>query len=71
MQKAYKRGLCVRQDIAAAHVHICCAAIQKFELEIVEYPLCSFDFAPTDYYLFPNKKKDLGGRLCALDDVLM
>ena len=47
------------------------AAIQKSEFHLVEHPLYSPDLAPSDYYLFPEMTKELGGHNCARDDDVM
>lgn len=48
-----------------ARVHTCVVSKAKpHELgyELILYPPCSPDLTPSDYYLFPNLKKWLGGK---------
>lgn len=48
-----------------ARVHTCVVSMAKpHELgyELILYPPCSPDLTPSDYYLFPNLKKWLGGK---------
>ena len=47
------------------------ATIQKYGFQLVEDPHYSPDLAPSDYYLFPKKKKELGGHHFTRDDDVM
>ena len=46
------------------------AAVQKCGFQL-EHPPYSPDLAPSDYYLFPKIKKELGGHYFATDDDVM
>ena len=57
------KGILLQQD--NARVHICKIAMDAVELngyELIPLPAYSPDLAPSDYFLFPNLKKDIPGR---------
>ena len=57
------KGILLQQD--NARVHTCKIAIDAVErngYELIPHPAYSPDLAPSDYYLFPNLKKDIRGR---------
>ena len=48
-----------------ARVHTCKIAmdsVERNEYELIPHPVYSPDLAPSDYFLFPNLKKDIRGR---------
>ena len=57
-----------------ARVHTCVVSMAKFHelgYELVPHPPYSPDLAPSDYFLFPNLKKWLGGkRFCSNDEII-
>ena len=62
-------GVLFHQENAPANMStVAMAAIQKCGFQIVEDPPYSFDLAPSDYYLFPKMKKELGGHHFATYD---
>ena len=57
------KGILLQQD--NARVHTCKIAMNAVELngyELIPHPAYSPDLAPSDYFLFPNLKKDIRGR---------
>ena len=56
------KGVLLQQD--NARVHICKVAMDAVELngyELIPHPAYSPDLAPSDFFLFPNLKKDIRG----------
>ena len=56
------KGILLQQD--NARVHTCKIAMDAFErngYELIPHPAYSLDLAPSDYFLFPNLKKDILG----------
>ena len=57
------KGILLQQD--NARVHICKIAMDVVErngYELIPHPTYSPDLAPSDYFLFPNLKRDIRGR---------
>ena len=57
------KGILLQQD--NARVHTCKIAIDAVErngYELIPHAAFSPDLAPSDYFLFPNLKKDIRGR---------
>ena len=57
------KGILLQQD--NARVHTCKIAMDDVErngYELIPHPTYSLDLAPSDYFLFPNLKKDICGR---------
>ena len=57
------KGILLQQD--NARVHTCKTAMDAVErngYELIPHPAYSPDLAPSDYFLFPNLKKDIRGR---------
>ena len=57
------KGILLQQD--NARVHTCKIAMDAVEwkgYELIPHPAHSLDLAPSDYFLFPNLKKDIRGR---------
>ena len=57
------KGILLQQD--NARVHTCRTAMDAVErngYELIPQPAYSLDLAPSDYFLFPNLKKDIRGR---------
>ena len=44
------------------------SAVHDCGFELIDYPPYSPDLAPSDYFLFPNLKKNLAGKLYQSDD---
>ena len=66
------RGVLFHQDNAPALTStLVMAAIKKYGFQLVEHPVYSPDLAPSDYYLFPEMKKELDGLYFARDDDVM
>lgn len=58
-----KKKVLFHQDNAPAHAsHIVGAKLHELGYEVLPHAPYSPDLAPSDYYLFPNLKKWLGGR---------
>ena len=56
------KGILLQQD--NARVHTCKIAMDAVEwngYELIPHPAYSPDLAPSDYFLFPNLKKDIRG----------
>lgn len=57
------KGVLLLHDNAPVHkARIVMAAIRKCQFEELHHPAYSPDLAPSDYFLFPNLKKDLRGK---------
>ena len=57
------KGILLQQN--NARVHTCKIAMNAVEpnwYELIPHPTYSPDLAPSDYFLFPNLKKDIRGR---------
>lgn len=64
-------GIHFHQDNARPHTaRVTTALIEKFGWEIVLHPPYSPDLAPSDYHLFPDLKKHLGGTHFANEEEL-
>uniref|UniRef100_A0A8D2KSQ6 Tc1-like transposase DDE domain-containing protein n=1 Tax=Varanus komodoensis TaxID=61221 RepID=A0A8D2KSQ6_VARKO len=64
-------GVLLLQDNAPIHMaHVWKAAVQDCGFEEINHPPYSPDLAPSDYYLFPNLKKDLCGKRFSNDEEL-
>lgn len=63
------KGILLLHDNAPVHkCHVAMAALQKVGFEILPHPPYSPDLAPSDYYLFPNLKKELRGKKFSSDE---
>ena len=63
------KGVLLQQD--NARVHTCKAAMdaeERNEYELIPHPAYSPDLAPSDFFLFPNLKKDIRGLLFRSDE---
>ena len=57
------KGILLQQDNARVHTcKIAMGAVEWNEYELIPHPAYSPDLAPSDYFLFPNLKKDFSGR---------
>ena len=43
-------------------------AVERIEYELIQHPAYSPDLAPSDFFLFPNLKKDICG--CHFQEVM-
>ena len=53
------------------YVHTCKVAMDAVErnrYELIPHPAYSPDLAPSDFFLFPNLKKDISGLHCRSDE---
>ena len=72
MRGKLTREVLFHQDSEPAHMStVAMAAIQKCGFQLVEDPPYSPDLAPSDYYLFPKIKIEIGGPHFAPDDDVM
>ena len=56
------KGILLQQDNARVHTcKIAMDAVGRNGYDLT-HPICSPDLAPSDYFLFPNLKKDICGR---------
>lgn len=63
------KGVLLLHDNAPVHKsRVAMAALQKLGFEILPHPPYSPDLAPSDYYLFPNLKKELRGKKFSSDE---
>lgn len=63
------KGVLLLHDNAPVHKsRVALAALHKVGFEIVNHPPYSPDLAPSDYYLFPEMKKELRGKKFTADD---
>ena len=57
------KGILLQQDNARVHTcKIAMDAVERNGYEIISHLAYSPDLAPSDYFLFPNLKKDIRGR---------
>ena len=57
------KGILRQQDNARVHIcKIATDAVERNGYELIPHPAYSPDLAPSDYFLFPNLKKDTRGR---------
>ena len=57
------KGVLLHQDNARVHTcKIAMDAVEQNGHELIPHPAYSPDLAPSDYFLFPNLKKDIRGR---------
>ena len=57
------KGILLQQDNARVHTcKIAMDAIERNGYKLIPHPAYSLDLAPSDYFLFPNLKKDICGR---------
>ena len=57
------KGILLQQDNARVHTcKIAMDAVERNGYELIPHPAYSPDLAPSDYFLFPNLKKDIHGR---------
>ena len=57
------KGILLQQDNARVHTcKIAMDAVERNGYELIPHPAYSPDLAPSDYFLFPNLKKDIRGR---------
>ena len=57
------KGILLQQDNARVHTcKIAMDAVERNGYELIPYPPYSLGLAPSDYFLFPNLKKDIRGR---------
>ena len=62
-QGKLSKGILLQQDNARVHTcKIAMDAVERNGYELIPYPAYSSDLAPSDYFLFPNLKKDIRGR---------
>ena len=59
-------------DNALAHTSaIATAKLFYLHYEILPHPPCSPDLAPTDYFLYPNMKTWLGGKIFSSNEEII
>ena len=57
------KGILLQQDNARVHTYkIAMDAVERNGYELIPHPAYSPDIVPSDYFLFPNLKKDIRGR---------
>ena len=57
------KGILLQQDSARVRTcKIAMDAVERKGYELIPHPAYSPDFAPSDYFLFQNLKKDIRGR---------
>ena len=62
-QGKLSKGILLQQDNARVHTcKIAMDAVERNGYELIPHPAYSPDLAPSDYFLFPNMKKDIRGR---------
>ncbi|XP_071083831.1 histone-lysine N-methyltransferase SETMAR-like [Haliotis cracherodii] len=63
------KGVLLQHDNARVHTcRLAVAAVKRNGLKVLPHPPYSPDLAPSDYFLFPNLKKELRGRHFRSDD---
>ena len=62
-QGKLSKGILLQKDNARVHTcKIAMDAVERNGYELIPHPAYSPDLAPSDYFLFPNLKKDIHGR---------
>ena len=57
------KGILLQQDNARVHTcKIAMDAVEQYGYKLILHPTYSLDLATSDYFLFPNLKKDIRGR---------
>ncbi|XP_071092626.1 histone-lysine N-methyltransferase SETMAR-like [Haliotis cracherodii] len=65
------KGVLLQHDNARVHTcRLAVAAVKRNGFKVLPHPPCSPDLAPSDYFLFPNLKKELRRRHFRSDDEL-
>ncbi|XP_048238123.1 histone-lysine N-methyltransferase SETMAR-like [Haliotis rufescens] len=66
------KGVLLQHDNARVHTcRLAVDAVKRNGFKVLPHPPYSTDLAPSDYFLFPNLKKELRGRHFRSDDELM
>ena len=56
------KGVLLQQDNARVHIcKVAMDAVERKRYELIPHPTSSPDLAPSDFFLFPNLKKDIRG----------
>ena len=56
------KGVLLQQDNARVpNCKVAIDAVEQNRYELIPHPACSPDLAPSDFFLFPNLKKDIRG----------
>ena len=56
------KGVLLQQDNARVHTcKVAMDAVERNAYELIPHPICSPELAPSDFFLFPNLKKDIRG----------
>ena len=56
------KGVLLQQDNARVHTcKVAMDAVERNGQELIPHPAHSHDLAPSDFFLFPNTKKDIRG----------
>ena len=56
------KGVLLQQDNARVHTcKVAMDAVERKGFELIPHPAYSPDLAPSDFFLFPNLKKDIRG----------
>ena len=62
IREKLSKGILFQQDNARVHTcKIAVDAVERNGYEVIPHPAYSPDLAPSDYFLFPNLKKDICG----------
>ena len=71
MIREKRRGILLQQDNTRVHTgKIAMDAVERNGYELIPHPAYSPDLAPSDYFLFPNLKKDIHGRHLRSNEVV-
>ena len=66
------KGILLQQDNARVHTcKIAMDAVERNGYKLIPHPTYSLDLAPSDYFLFPNLKKDICGRHFRSNEVMV
>ena len=61
-QGKLSEGVLLQQDNAKVHTcKVAMDAVERNRYELIPHPVYSPDLAPSDFFLFPNLKKDIRG----------
>ena len=66
------KGVLLQQDNARVHTcKVAMDAVERNGYELIPHPAYSPDLAPSDFFLFPNLKKDILGLHCRSDEAVV
>ena len=66
------KGVLLQQEYARVHTcKVAMDAVERYGYELISHPSYLLDLAPSDFFLFPNLKKDIHGLHFRSDEEVM